>query len=141
MQPSANDVGTWVLVAVMLLSAGASLTVMFNARRTQKREVTLNQEVATKEELATLRATVESREAYAADRRKAIYSMIDENRKHTDCKIDEFRREVKEDVGALHDKINLVSQEVSAVAKNCELTNQSVNGITSQIMRIVERSK
>jgi hypothetical protein len=99
MQPGPNEVGIWVIVAVLLLSAGSSLAVMFGPFKTQRRQVRMEENYATED------------------------------------KVEKLRIEVKGDITALHEKVNCVSNDVAAVAKNCEMTNTEIVFIKQLLQR------
>ncbi len=71
----------------------------------------------TKEEFEELKGRVEEMEIMADEKRE------------------KFRLEVKSDIGMLHDKVNQVGREVSGVAGQCEMINQNLALLRSEVAR------
>lgn len=96
----------------------------------EKRTISFEAEFATKTEINELRTKVEQHENYGAERRKAIYKMIDENSARTDGKLD-----------GLVDKISGVSNHVASVAAQCEATNTQMLHLSTQIHQMLQRGR
>lgn len=118
--PSGGDWRGFAVVCVFGLFALEKLIAVFGwgmrLVRPEKREVSMAEEYASKTDFLDLKQQVEKHEVYGAERRKAIYSMMDKNAKHTDEKIDAFRKEVKEDINGVHDRVTELGDRISGLA-------------------------
>ncbi|HTG44141.1 MAG TPA: hypothetical protein VK633_06380 [Verrucomicrobiae bacterium] len=130
------------VVALFLMVAcekGGAILRMLRGNPPEKRQVSFEEEYTSKHEFAELKQKVAESEQYGADRRKAIYKMIDDKSAGTDLKLEAFRREVKEDMGGLHDKINDLANNVSASQTQCEMINTQVLHVSSQLNQMLQK--
>jgi uncharacterized coiled-coil DUF342 family protein len=87
---------------------------LFDRSRKQKREVSFAEEFVTKPEFNELKSTVHAHERNGEARREKIYEMIKATQVHTDTKLDQFRKEMREDINGVHER---VTQAVTKIAE------------------------
>lgn len=71
--------------------------------------------------------------------RDAIVTNGETRRQNIEARVEKVRMELKEDIKGVQTDVQGLSREVSALATNCELTNASVSGLSTQISRMFER--
>jgi hypothetical protein len=124
--PDANfllqSVGTLGFVLVIIDRA---LSIS-NRNKSQKREVAFETVYATKGELAELkesaerqisdlRDTLQRMEDAAAERRKSIYTKIEQSAKETGATVNTLRLEIKEDIGGVHERVDELVKGVAEI--------------------------
>src|SRR5688572_2332376 len=101
---------TWPAVMGVFGLLELCFTVIEKARSAlgvkAKRDVWFAQEFATEEEF-------EQEKRYAQERRKSMYEKFDEAKDETATLFRELQKEMKEDIGGVHGRIDLVGNAVS----------------------------
>lgn len=116
--PSGGDWKGFAVVCLFGLFAIEKVVSILRGlrREPEKREVSFSEEYASKTDFQTLKQVVEKQESYGAERRKAIYRMIDEKAEKTDANIDALRKEMKDDFQGVHDRVTTVVDRLSGLA-------------------------
>ena len=132
MNPDASAVGSWVLVAVMLLSAGASLTVILGSRRTQRRSVALEESYATLPHVQRVERELGARIDGVDGDVRALKDQIVANgevrRKSIEAKVETVREETRQ-----------VAVQVAGLQSETRIFNQRLVQIDDKLDRMRDR--
>lgn len=92
----------------------------------EKREVSFTSEYVSKTDFVELKDIVHKHEEYGKERRKEIYQMIRDLQKHADDELKAFRREVKEDINGVHERVTDVLSAVSEMSGKIEKRTKEI---------------
>lgn len=121
----------WVLVTLAALATAVNQTTGFVRRMGGKAEVTT---------LAPNPLVVESAEQYApAEEVTTLKHDIEQLRNQVRSQEESLRREVRTDVGELHDKINDIAIQVSSCMASQTFTQQTLIQIGAKLDRLIEK--
>lgn len=127
--PSTFSALGWLFVALVGLVVGWNQIDDFLTRR---RGNPPNEELKGDANVLLQRvAALENEAKEAMTRRRAMHAKVDEMEKA-------IRNEVKQDTADLHEKINKVDRDVSALSAKTELQNQQLARIESYVHRLAE---
>ena len=122
-----------------MLSIGLSSFTIYKLSRSQKRDVTITSEGATKSELHGLQDKLtELSIAQAKDRDTMIHDS-DERRRAIYAKIEDLRREVKSDSEHLTASIMSVRESVASLKTSAESAATGLNSLSSKIDTLLQR--
>jgi uncharacterized coiled-coil DUF342 family protein len=143
MSPNPYDVGIWIGVLALVVSILTNVFTIVNGFRSQRRQVSLQENLATIPQLnkveSDLSGRIERVDGDVKNLKDSIVANGEVRRKNIEAKVESVRLELKGDIASLSDETKMLGREISAVKNNCELTNASVNGLGSKIDRILER--
>ncbi len=129
MNPDAVQLAAWL--ACLFFVAGGVNQVMRMVDRARGHPP--NEELKGGADVMSQRvASLEKEAQEAMVRRRAMHERIDGAEKRV-------REEVKRDTELIHEKINNVAREVSALNAKTELQNQQLQRIETSVMRLTER--
>jgi DNA helicase TIP49 (TBP-interacting protein) len=129
MNPSSAQLGLWVGIFIVLLSAAANVVAIIATFRTQRRRVQMEDTYATTTHVSKVETELEAL-------KKQIVVNGDTRKAAIEGKVEALRLEVKRDVEKVQEKINEVGLEVSACAKSCEMTNTQVLHLVDAVRRL-----
>lgn len=96
----------FLLVVGLFASVGGNIAQMMNSRRTQKRQVSFEGEFV--ESCEFEKQTTHNREEHAF-----LHKRISDGDSSVELQIEALRKEIKEDVSGVHDRVNAVLAAVS----------------------------
>jgi hypothetical protein len=141
----------------ILSAAGSTIVGIMNYRRGGRREISPQPlevraapDLVTHEQcaashvdidrrLASLANTVTQSEEYAKNRRQAIYEEIKSAREASATALEGLARELRVDMGKIHDRVTSLGIELAAVKNTGELGNQRLSVIETDIKQLLKR--
>jgi hypothetical protein len=136
--PNASQLGIWILCALVALDlfAKAGSLLKFARNDAEKREVTINGEVAGK---AEFNDHVRRNQSEHDQLHTKLGSSERETRRQIEQRIDQLRQERSRDMESLNAQIVEIAKSVSGVETASDLQNQRLAQMDGKLDRLVER--
>jgi chromosome segregation ATPase len=139
MSPSPEQVGVWVLVAIALLPT-IKMIVEWSRGGKQKREVSFETEYATAAALENVQRELGTEIERVDNDVKSLKQSIQENgerrRAAIEAKVEDARKEARQEVAGLHEKINKVDRAVAGVQASHDMQRQVLAQISNKLDQV-----
>lgn len=134
--PTGHELASWLI-------CGAAVTLIINQLwgvwdKFRQKPAPAEVEARANSTFAT-QARVESIERKVDALGSELRRSTDRQTEQLEAKVDELRQERREDINTLHEKINQVAREVSALQSSATITGQRQASMDGKIDRILER--
>lgn len=165
MNPTAQEIGIWLLVFGQFVTIGSAVVVIVASFRTQKREVSLRSDFATLPELQKIEHQLEARVTKAEGEfgqrfakvegefgqrvgnvdhdirklRQEIVSNGEVRRQSIESKVEGVRSQMQGEIKNVERTVLECAKEIATVGAQCEMINASLVRLTSDVTNFFQR--